>query len=441
MATVGVCSSSSEAEVRVATTAAPRSTLGMDWQPFAQQSSQATLLEQLKKLGVEPAKERRSRAELTVALGEALGGDVSALVDARGRVLCRAALFSKSGRCPNASRCALSHDIPPAALESIAVWQRRLASERDARAASARRALAMPQPRWLERRRRARVLHFDTSAHKLREALAAVLELDRFVPDGAPRPGGPEAPGSEPLERRLQQLHAAQPAGLAGPPPLCPALMRGLVLAGRALPARWKRAHRDKRRTIQRLGATAAWEEFVAAYERFVAQVVAPACARRPLRARGARGGQGSGSGSGSEQDEEGEGGALAYQRPPTVRVHTPGRVSPIGLHCDADYPQHEGAEINVWVPVTSAAGSSALWLESSPGAADFAPAELRYGQLLVFNGCRCRHYAMPNATGATRVSFDFRVIPTELWRDDYGGQIGDYPAAVVRGDLTESTL
>jgi ectoine hydroxylase-related dioxygenase (phytanoyl-CoA dioxygenase family) len=119
------------------------------------------------------------------------------------------------------------------------------------------------------------------------------------------------------------------------------------------------------------------------------------------------------------------------YQRPPTVRVHCPGHVAPIGLHCDADYPKHEGGEINVWVPLTRSYGSNALWLESAPGSGDFAPVELPYGSALVFNGCRCRHYAMPNATGATRVSFDLRAIPAEVWRDDYNRKIGDYDASV----------
>ena len=261
---------------------------------------------------------------------------------------------------------------------------------------------------------------------------------------------------TDPLERRLQLLHLAQPRGQ---PPLCPALLRGLRLAGQHLPSRWRHAQRDKGRALQLLHGSPQWRAFVAAFDRFVAHVVAPQCVRR--RPRGANGaherrvdggrdgdpsGSGCGSSSSSSSDEgEGEGahdgddsvaGAtrprLAYQRPPTVRVHTPGFATPIGLHCDADYPGHEGGEINVWVPLTRAVGSSALWLESSPGAADFAPVELGYGELLVFNGCRCRHYAMANRTGATRVSFDLRAIPADVWRDDYFGKIGDYPAAVL---------
>ncbi|KAJ1632882.1 hypothetical protein T492DRAFT_904733 [Pavlovales sp. CCMP2436] len=101
-----------------------------------------------------------SRVLLTVALGQALGADVSTLVDAQGRVLCprREVVYVEGLRASEAAAIA---------------------------------ALPRPQPRFFERLRRARVLRFDTERYRLREALAAVLELDRF------------------LERRLQHFHAA----------------------------------------------------------------------------------------------------------------------------------------------------------------------------------------------------------------------------------------
>ena len=40
------------------------------------------------------------------------------------------------------------------------------------------------------------------------------------------------------------------------------------------------------------------------------------------------------------------------------------------------------------------------------------------------------------NDTSATRVSFDFRVVPRSLWRDQYGGMMGDYPAETVSGPI-----
>lgn len=61
-------------------------------------------------------------------------------------------------------------------------------------------------------------------------------------------------------------------------------------------------------------------------------------------------------------------------------------------------------------MPITPSFGSNTLFIESSPGAGDFAPVELGYGEALVFNGCRCRHYSLANETGKTRVSFNFGV-------------------------------
>ncbi len=52
---------------------------------------------------------------------------------------------------------------------------------------------------------------------------------------------------------------------------------------------------------------------------------------------------------------------------------------------------------------------------------------DLQAGEGLRFNGISCRHYTCPNDTGCTRVSFDFRVIPRSLWRNDWDGYIGDY--------------
>ena len=60
---------------------------------------------------------------------------------------------------------------------------------------------------------------------------------------------------------------------------------------------------------------------------------------------------------------------------------------------------------------------TNTLWLESAPGKGDFQPQELDYGQLLKFDGYECRHYTIDNDSPGTtcRVSFDFRVVPSQL--------------------------
>ena len=51
------------------------------------------------------------------------------------------------------------------------------------------------------------------------------------------------------------------------------------------------------------------------------------------------------------------------------------------------------------------------LQVESSPGAADFAPITAGVGEMYRFRGNACEHFTELNVSGATRVSFDFRVI------------------------------
>ena len=100
-------------------------------------------------------------------------------------------------------------------------------------------------------------------------------------------------------------------------------------------------------------------------------------------------------------------------------------------LHRDRDYPRHQPAEINFWVPVTAVAGNSALWVESDPELGDFHPVDMEPGEFLMFDGHNCRHVTKPNDTGRTRVSFDFRVVPQSLYVEVLGQggkrKIGDY--------------
>ena len=107
-----------------------------------------------------------------------------------------------------------------------------------------------------------------------------------------------------------------------------------------------------------------------------------------------------------------------------------PSHSPTIKLHCDLEYPFHTNCEINFWIPFTRVWGSNTLHSESSPGCGDFHPFELEPGQGVRFCGNTCRHFTQANQTGSTRVSFDMRVIPRSLYHHDYGGFIGDYPAA-----------
>lgn len=79
------------------------------------------------------------------------------------------------------------------------------------------------------------------------------------------------------------------------------------------------------------------------------------------------------------------------------------------------------------WLMLCLAVGarSNTLQVETSPGAGDFHAVELETGQGVRFNGNKCRHYTLPNATPHTRVSFDFRAVPKKLYRSEQEEHLG----------------
>ena len=224
-------------------------------------------------------------------------------------------------------------------------------------------------PSWLEEMREERVVRYDTLRYPLAEAAAAVLEL---------RPG-----------ETLDTLHLREAPTDDTPVPSCPTLVHAFAHAGHKLPRAWKQA-KSSAKAVQKLHRTPAYQAFLRLYDLFVKEVLLPSCA----------------------------GHDMVYQRPPTLRVAMPARTATIGLHCDSDYDGHSSAECNFWVPLTRVAGSNSLHVESAPGLGDFRPLELSYGECFRFNGNRCRHYTEPNASGATRVSFDLRMLPESLWEE-----------------------
>jgi len=106
---------------------------------------------------------------------------------------------------------------------------------------------------------------------------------------------------------------------------------------------------------------------------------------------------------------------AFLYQRWPTFRVQLPGSLAVGEFHRDRDY-NHPHGEVNVTLPLTRAVDTSAIWIESEPGRGDYHPINLEYGEIAHFDGNNCVHGNKVNATGQTRVSFDFRLLSM----DDY---------------------
>ena len=107
----------------------------------------------------------------------------------------------------------------------------------------------------------------------------------------------------------------------------------------------------------------------------------------------------------------------LMYQKMPTLRIHKPNNLSVGGFHRDSDYNHPEG-ETNVWVPLTSALESSTIWIEKDYKKENYFPFNATYGEYAMFNG-QLKHGNKKNNEGFTRVSFDFRIIRSRLFREN----------------------
>ncbi len=111
--------------------------------------------------------------------------------------------------------------------------------------------------------------------------------------------------------------------------------------------------------------------------------------------------------------------GDVLYQRNPTLRISHPSETPMGHEHTDYDY-YHQPSEVNFWLPLTPVAGTNSLWAESAPGAGDFAAFELDYGEAMRFWGNQVRHYTVPNQSGVTRVSLDFRAVRKDRFNPDF---------------------
>jgi len=279
-----------------------------------------------------------------------------------------------------AALAALDASRPPA---PIADWE--LVRSKQAAAAAqtraARGALAPPAPPLDERRRSPLTIKYDTARFDLAAVVRRILDVE--------------------LGFQLDHSHKRWTRPDPDNPPACPALLCALART-RKLPRSWQALAARRKEHIKAFRATAAYGAFVTAFRRFVEEVVAPVVGER-----------------------------VAFQCPPTLRLHFPGPRALGKPHRDRDYAGHTGAEINFWVPLTRAFGTNSLYVESAPDAGDAASLFLEYGDVYRFDGENCRHHTVPNMTGATRVSLDFRCIPLSLYEDRFGGRIGSYPAEV----------
>jgi hypothetical protein len=122
----------------------------------------------------------------------------------------------------------------------------------------------------------------------------------------------------------------------------------------------------------------------------------------------------------------------MYYQAFPCIRLVRPGEFS-IGIHADCNYGFQYG-NINYYLPLTKINGSNSLAIESIPLKEDWHFLNINYGNIQRFHGSVCSHFTVENTSPITRVSFDFRVIPSSLYtkhpNDRYSFEPGYYVKA-----------
>jgi ectoine hydroxylase-related dioxygenase (phytanoyl-CoA dioxygenase family) len=98
----------------------------------------------------------------------------------------------------------------------------------------------------------------------------------------------------------------------------------------------------------------------------------------------------------------------------PTFRVQCPGQTGTKEFHVDREYG-HPPQSINVVVPCTRMADSTAILVEETPYTGTMTPMPaMQAGDYAIFDGANRRHGTVTNRTTMTRVSFDFRLLPRQ---------------------------
>jgi len=101
----------------------------------------------------------------------------------------------------------------------------------------------------------------------------------------------------------------------------------------------------------------------------------------------------------------------IIYQSYPSIRFQFQNSIT-VPEHYDADEKaSHPLGEKNFLIPVTDMKDTNTIHIESEPGKRDFKAINLRFGELLYFNGNMCTHKNESNKEGLVRISFDFRII------------------------------
>ena len=113
--------------------------------------------------------------------------------------------------------------------------------------------------------------------------------------------------------------------------------------------------------------------DFLVEYEKLVLETVVPAVKKILL----------TGGGGANEGDEM----KFHYQFPPSIRLQPGPNELTCKKHNDLEYG-HQIGEVNFWLPLTDYEKTqTTLWVEDEFNCDTFSPAELNYGEIVMFHG------------------------------------------------------
>lgn len=114
----------------------------------------------------------------------------------------------------------------------------------------------------------------------------------------------------------------------------------------------------------------------------------------------------------------------IIYQQIPTFRVQLANGNLAVGeWHKDKTY-NHGTSEVNFWMPFVNTNEHNTVWMESKEDKGDYRPYEVKYGEILVFNGANLMHGNKRNYSSETRISIDFRLVDPRKFIPNQTGSI-----------------
>ena len=123
----------------------------------------------------------------------------------------------------------------------------------------------------------------------------------------------------------------------------------------------------------------------------------------------------------------------IIYQKIPTFRVHLVENLGVGEWHRDRTY-NHGVSEVNFWLPFTDTYDTNTIWSESKEGMEDFRSYDVKYGEVLIFDGANLLHGNKINKTKDTRVSIDFRLVDPHRFVSNDGKSINGITSFTVGG-------